>query len=138
MICIPSILFPFSSCKHSSSYSEIIHINQILLRNSYLSYLDTGENLSTFFAFINALKSIAAMLIEATSGNGSSSITLTSFFSRNFSVPFDPVLDNIPKTSIRIIAMILGVVILIVYFSPNLLFFKELVILGKCDESLLQ
>ena len=34
--------------------------------------------------------------------------------------------------------MILGVTILIVYFSPEFLFVGELVILGKCDEFLLQ
>ena len=43
-------------------------------------------------------------------------------------------MDNIPKTPTRISTMILGVTILIVYFSPEFLFVGELVILGKCDE----
>ena len=50
----------------------------------------------------------------------------------------DPILDNILEIPIRITAMILGIVILTVYFSPKLYFVRELVILGKCDEFLLQ
>ena len=50
----------------------------------------------------------------------------------------DPILDNILETLTRISVMIVGVLILIVYFSPKFLFVQELVILEKCDEFLLQ
>ena len=49
----------------------------------------------------------------------------------------DPILDNILKTPTRVSTMIPRVVILTVYFSPKLLFVRELVILRKCDEFLL-
>ena len=49
----------------------------------------------------------------------------------------DLVLDNIYETPTRISTMILRVMILTIYFSPEF-FVRELVILGKCDEFLLQ
>ena len=61
---------------------------------------------------------------------------MASFFSRNFSIPFLSYLDNIPKTPTRISIMILGVMILTIYFSLEFLFVGELVILEKCDEFL--
>ena len=47
-------------------------------------------------------------------------------------------LDNIYEIPTRISTVILEVMILIVYFSLEFLFAGELVILGKCDEFLLQ
>ena len=61
---------------------------------------------------------------------------MASFFSRNFSIPLLSYLDNIPKTPTRISLMILGVMILTIYFSLEFLFVGELVILEKCDEFL--
>ena len=71
------------------------------------------------------------MLIEATSGNGSSSITMATF-----SVDF--ILDKMSKYLTRISTMVLGVMIVTVYFSFKYLFVWELVILGQGDEFFLQ
>ena len=49
----------------------------------------------------------------------------------------NPVLDNIPETPTRISTMILGVVILTIYFSFKIFFGEELEILRKSEELLI-
>ena len=87
------------------------------------------------------------MLIEATGGNVSSPITMTSFSSEcyhGFLFPrglqyshVDPILDNILETLARINTMILGVVILTINVFSKLLFVGEFLILRKSDKLLL-
>lgn len=91
-----------------------------------------SENICESFKCRNALKSIAIVLIEATSGNRSSSITIASFFSGNSQYSLvDSVLNSIPKTPKRISVMIPKVMILTIHFSFKLIFVRNLMILGN-------
>ena len=57
------------------------------------------ESFPAFLDSINALRSKLTVLIETTSGNGSSSIAIASFFVKELEHPFvDPVLYDIYET----------------------------------------
>ena len=76
-----------SGYRHFSFYYQFILINHILFRNPYLSYLNIRKKLLIFLSFKTTLTSIATMLTKTTGGKGSSSTTMASFFSGNFSIP---------------------------------------------------
>ena len=91
LCCSIPCCIPFTEFLHDGGFIQTANHSFFNLLTRIRQYFGThtflGESFPAFLDSLNALTSKLPVLIEATSGKGSSSFVIASFFSRNLSIP---------------------------------------------------
>ena len=91
LCCSVSCYIPFTEFLPDEGFVQTVDHSFFNLSTQTRQYLGTHnffiESFPAFLDYINALKSTLTVLIEATGGKGSLLIAITSFLSRNLSIP---------------------------------------------------